>query len=52
MTPLNQAIYFSFLLGWLVLPLPLLVLLGVRDIRQQSAFLQDAVLSCVLNFGI
>ena len=51
MTPLNQAIYFSFLLGWLALPVPLLVSLGVRYIRQQSAFLQDALLSCVLTFG-
>lgn len=51
MTPLNQAIYFSFLLGWLALPLPLLVSLGIRGIRQQSAFLQDALLSCALTFG-
>jgi hypothetical protein len=51
MTALNQAIYFSFLLGWLALPIPLLVSLGVRRIRQQSAFLQDALLSCALTFG-
>ena len=51
LTPLNQAIYFSFLLGWLALPIPLLVSLGLRGIRQQSAFLQDAALSCALSFG-
>ena len=51
LTPLNQAIYFSFLLGWLALPIPLLVSLGLRGIRQQSAFLQDAALGCALSFG-
>jgi hypothetical protein len=51
MTLIIQTIYLCLLLGWLALPIPLLVLLGFCHIRKESAFLRDAALSCALTFG-